>query len=398
MNQYISLMQQIVKEYDPDINVRTGSVLYYLILLPAATIYEYINSLINILFNNSNLVTAENKEPLLSNFGVPQYTGTKGVGELELRLNDKQDSYFFPKGTIFTSEFNDIVLLTEDTSVSNTISLTLKVETETNTDKIYFVGEKFTCSIYGTLIESCEVKTQIGGGKSDENIDDWQARIMETLSQTTTTSLGVYNAIKKQFPKIIDIKCNDRTVYIKSPLTTKTKKIKLIDYDNSRVAIIEDNIAKITYCPYKIKKIVTTQQGTSKEKNLVYLETSTIDEVEITYYSPYLVPECQSFVDNKEVFPIGFSLLIKQANPIFISGEIKGIGSSLKVQEYILNTKIGSLTISDILVDNEITKYELPIYLTMEDTYRKLISVINNEYLFSNSAYYTLTNKLIITI
>lgn len=372
---YIEKIQQFIAEYNPTINVRVGSPLYYLMIVPTAKIYEYIETLIAS-FKEYML----SKEVILSYYNIEKNTGTYGTGTLEITVETSQEAYTFPLGTIFTDADEATLESTQDVYIIDSESGTIPVKTTTVTSKVYVPGELLTCSIYGSLIKECKVKAQISGGSSSETTEEWEARIATAISQTTVTKTGIYNSFKAKYPAILDaifdskpVVFNQAVIYIKSPLEEKTVSF------TSSPGILEDNLAKVTYSSSTIDSHTISNKGEYNEINTFEFGE---ENLTIKYLSPYLVKSLQAYANDEDTFPIGFKLKVKQANEIFISGIITGTGSLDVIREYFNSHKIGTFKMSNFITSVGLTNYELPITLNFNDT------EVTNTYTGNNALYY----------
>lgn len=372
---YIEKIQQFISEYNPNINVRVGSPLYYLMIVPTAKIYEYIEALITT-FKEYML----SKEVILSYYNIERNTGNYGTGSIEVTVEASQEAYTFPSGTIFTDADDNTLESTQDVYIINSISGTIPVQTTTKTNRVYLPGEEITCSIYGSLIKECKIKTQVSGGSSEETVSEWETRIKTAISQTTVTKNGIYNTFKLAYPAIIDVTFdskpvvfNKATIYIKSPLSEKE-----VTFTESP-GVLQDNLAKITYNSITIDSHTVSNKGLYNEINSFEF---TGEELTIKYLSPYLVKDLQSYSNDEDTFPIGFKLSIKQAEPIFITGSITGVGNIETIKEYLNNHNIGSFKMSSFINNVGLTNYDLPIVLNFNGI------EVNNTYIGYNAYYY----------
>lgn len=356
----IDIIRQIISDINPLINTKVGSAIYYLVVVPSAAIYDYISGLIE---EVKGLIT--DKKTILDNFKIPQLVGSPGIGKLTLTLSPTVSYYSFPEGTTFKNENGDTLISTELITTQD-ITCDIPVETSTNTDTIFNIGDYFSCSLYGSLIENCVVSQQITGGVSDETLTEYEERIEQYLTQTTTTAKGIYNKIKEEFPTLLDLKVIKNNIYIKSPL--QKKKTTTNNY------IIRDNISYV----------ITSVTGYTTYNKGLYNEYSVFEEEkEIEYLCPYLVKDIYAYIQETDEFPIGFPLYVSHADSIMITGTLYGDFSSSKILDYITKHSIGTFKMSDFILNSGATTFTLPITLYFNG--KEVTDKYNYE-----SAYYTL--------
>jgi len=386
MSNIIKKIQQVIQDYNSTLNVLVGSALYYMVVVPAGKVYEYITSLIDDISSNTALSTSSNKELLLENFNISKFVGTPGEGELYIKVSTSSVIYTFPVGTIFTHSSGATIETTEEKSTS--LETTIAVKTATNTSTSYEVGEVFTTSLYGTLITECYVSKEITGGASSETDEALLDRVKLELSQCSVTKPGIIYKLKNNFPNIIDIAIYPNTTPYDRSLLPRHSGIKIDTYVKTPLeqatatsAVIKDTIYKI------VGTRVTKNRGTKYEENTLSSYTNGL-----TYTRFSLLNDLQDFADDTDTFPLGVDLLIIHATPVTVSGTIYTRTNQTSkldaLKQYILSHTIKPFKISDMVTTVGIVDYMLPIELSFKNEYTGAITSVIDIYNYDNSAYY----------
>ena len=371
----IDKIREIITEYNSAINTRVGSVLYFFLVAPAAAVYTYITGLVTTFSQQMAINTATDKTALISNFGLDKYSGVTAKGGLTLQLSSKQTFYNFPEGTLFEYVDGNTVVSTTDILVSATTTATIPVETSTQTSTIYSVGDIFSCTIYGTLVEACYVSTQIAGGTEAETDDGFLTRMREYLNNSASTPIGLALRITSNYT-IIDCLVNRGTMGIRQGLN-RLSGVPIDVYIKGLITEKEVTLYKRTDGLFRLNDMVFEVVSSSsplttplKYHELTSFEYNTYSAVPNSVTIKYLtvdISSIQTYVDTSSEIPIGLDILIRHATPVYISGTIyttNDISTQLNTMEqYVTHHKIIQFEPTTMLASAGITQYDLPLNL-----------------------------------
>lgn len=412
VNQFIALSQEIIKAHDPSINTQAGGPLYFVMILPGSKIYEDIQSNIDIINNNvaiSTAITNEDKILLLENFGIEQKQGTPATGKIKIVVSTELSVYSFPSGTIFLHELDEAFLLVNDLIIDTTESVEAIVDIQTDgpSDIFLEIGEILSSSLYSNLIISSTVSTQVSNGNLEETADELLVRIRSVLARNTISIDGIKFVLKEIFSNIIDIvvatgidassrkDLNRKSgvpidVYIKLPLTAIQETL----HSTSGIFVIEKIIVELQENSENIISIDKINAGTSFEKNILFTDR-TITELTVIYTTPEGLEEIQNYVDSATNFPMGVDILVKQPNPVLVTGTILFKDPSIdlaevtrNLQNYISVHAIKEFFMSDLITAINLQSFELPIIFNFANLYTDSNINIENKYSEPYSAYY----------
>lgn len=409
VNQFIALSQGIIAAHDPDINVQAGGPLYFVMILPGSKIYSDIQNEIDTINNNTAISTAEDKTLLLENFEMEQKTGTPAFGKIKIVVSPELGIYSFPAGTVFLHDSEETFVLTDDLIIdtSKTTEAIVDIETDTSSDIFLEIGEALTSSLYGELIVSSTVSTQVSNGNTEETDEELLTRIRSALARNTISKDGMEFVLKEAFSSIIDIvvatgaeavsrkDLNRKSgtpidVYVKLPLATIEETL----YSTNGTFVVEKIIIELQEASETIVSSSKLNMGTVFEKNML-LTGANIVELKVTYTTPEGIVDIQDYVDAANNFPMGVDVLIKQPAPIFITGSIlfedptidlKIVDTNLR--NYFGVHKIEEFFMSDLITTIKLESFELPIVFSFANLYTGVSMDINNKYSEPYSAYY----------
>lgn len=398
-NVYVSKIQDIIKAGNPDINITTGSPLYFLLATPAGGVFESVQNEIDTINRESSLLTATDKDPLLANFGISRTIGKPGIGKVKIIAISGLPLYEFPKGTILEHISGTNVKTMEYCSIpasKGIYTVEVPVETVGNVSKTYLPDDSFTNDTYGTLIKSISVSTTIGGGMEDETDAQLMENILEKISGNIYTVSGMKKHINAMYTSIVDTAIDipspgklvpddmyelsaynvtqKKGIVVNAFVKTYPKKISV-----QNVTEIRDTILRfLSPVPTHYKENV----GTAYERRLFS------SPINVDYYAAQNLSDIQSALDNDETSPIGIRTIVMAASPVFVSGEIMVRDMTGNLQDYITNHGMFPLNIGKMINENGLNGYVLPISLKCYDVYKNLSYYVSNEDTNINKAYY----------
>lgn len=349
----ITIVQQILNELNPSLNVKVGSPLYFTMVLPMSKLYEDLLTRIETTKIDSalGLTTDETRvDALLTNFGVQRISGIPARGKLFVELSPSVAIYVFPIGSTFTHEDGTIVQTTED--ITATESFEVEVETLEGTTKVYDVGNAFISTLYGSLVLSSTVSAQIAGGIERETNEQLISRIQTELTENTVTSTGVRVKLQNTFKEIIDSKTIQDIIYIKTGVEKIT--VNSSGVISNPVLFYESlpNGAELSQVDY-FNWVISLPENT-----------------EFVYYTSKTIKEAEDYLNSNDILPLGITYKVRFGNIVFVSGNIKSIAKK-ETEDFLsffLNYKIGNFSMSDFVNSLKNKDIVYPIELTFNGT------------------------------
>lgn len=373
--QNIEKITQILKDYDSELNTNPGSVIQGLLVVPAGEVFDYIQEeKIDKLRSDMSLLTAVDESQrllLLANFGLNQIRGRKASGKIKVTVSSQVPFYSFPLGTLFTSS-SVVLVTTADASITTKDAnfVEIPVETTSVSEVVLPIGTTLSSSLYGNLITSAVVTSQIANGKLDETSDALLDRIIEDLSENAMSVSSLRTKVLKEFSSLVDAvvkKTNlsqrynrpsgvKADIMVKGSLTEKTVSVTVV---NGKFTI-NDIILKVVDSSEVIFLSKTLYKSTYVETNTFNCSVNGV--ISVSYLTMPIVKDVQSFLDDEDKFPIGVDLIASAATPVFVSS------SDLEISEsYLYNLPLIPISISKIIKDNNITDFSLPITVYLND-------------------------------